>query len=119
LLLNSFEAVSGDHGRVTVSARERENHVEFSVQDNGPGIPEEIRTRLFEPFVSSGKQNGTGLGLTVVQKIVQDHGGEISFQSGASGTNFQIILPLASSSKSDLSEHEIAKATTPMTGNGT
>jgi signal transduction histidine kinase len=114
LLLNAFEAVGSDRGKVNVIASQRDGQVEVVVEDNGPGIPDEIRTRLFEPFVSSGKQNGTGLGLTVVQKIVQDHGGEISFRSSSTGTTFRIILPLASSSKSDVSEAEAAPAAAPL-----
>ena len=72
-----------------------EHDVEIIVRDNGPGIPEDIRGRLFEPFVSSGKQNGTGLGLTVVQKIIQDHGGRITVESTSeAGTIFRVVLPL-------------------------
>ena len=53
-----------------------------------------IRDRLFHPFVSYGKENGTGLGLAVVQKIVQDHGGEIFVERTAQGkTVFRIVLP--------------------------
>jgi signal transduction histidine kinase len=96
LLLNAFEAVPHENGRVELSARKLSEHeVEIVVRDNGPGIPEDIRGRLFEPFVSSGKQNGTGLGLTVVQKIVQDHGGRITVESTSeSGTIFRVVLPL-------------------------
>jgi two-component system sensor histidine kinase AtoS len=54
---------------------------------------------LFEPFVSVGKENGTGLGLTVVQKIVQDHGGDIVVENTSQvGTVFRVTLPLASPS---------------------
>ena len=45
--------------------------------DNGPGVPEDIRTSLFEPFVSEGKQKGTGLGLTLAHCIAAEHGGEV------------------------------------------
>ena len=66
--------------------------------DNGPGIADSIRDRLFHPFVSYGKENGTGLGLAVVLKIVQDHGGEIVMErTGPVGdqglTVFRIVLP--------------------------
>jgi nitrogen-specific signal transduction histidine kinase len=68
--------------------------ITISVIDNGPGIAESIRERLFHPFVSYGKENGTGLGLAVVQKIVQDHNGEIFVERTAQGkTVFRIVLP--------------------------
>jgi signal transduction histidine kinase len=101
LLLNACEAVTGEAGRVDVQLREMPNAVEISVTDNGHGIPEAIRNRLFEPFVSYGKENGTGLGLTVVHKIVQDHGGDVVVQqTSENGTIFRIVLPLASSADS-------------------
>jgi signal transduction histidine kinase len=72
--------------------------LEVSVADNGRGILDSVRARLFEPFVSAGKENGTGLGLTVVQKIVQDHGGDVVAQSSSSeGTVFRLSLPLMTS----------------------
>src|SRR6202042_3689519 len=68
--------------------------ITISVADNGPGIAESIRERLFHPFVSFGKENGTGLGLAVVQKIVQDHSGEIVVERTTQGrTVFRIVLP--------------------------
>ena len=69
--------------------------VEIRVSDNGRGIPELIRGQLFEPFISHGKENGTGLGLTVVQKIVQDHGGDVTVEkTSPAGTVFRLLLPL-------------------------
>jgi nitrogen-specific signal transduction histidine kinase len=66
----------------------------IAVSDNGPGIAEEIREKLFHPFVSFGKENGTGLGLTVVQKIVQDHGGNVVMERTSDArTVFRITLP--------------------------
>lgn len=97
LLLNACEAVNGDSGCVEIDLHEFPHAVEIRVADNGRGIPEAIRERLFEPFVSFGKENGTGLGLTVVQKIVQDHGGEIVVEkTSAEGTVFRMTLPLTS-----------------------
>lgn len=95
LVINAFEAVSPDHGKVDVNLRRQAGSIQFRVEDNGPGIPEDIRSRLFEPFVSSGKQYGTGLGLTVVQKIVEDHGGTVRVErTSAQGTVFLMTLPL-------------------------
>jgi nitrogen-specific signal transduction histidine kinase len=68
--------------------------IEIKVSDNGRGIPSSVRNTLFEPFVSQGKENGTGLGLTVVQKIIQDHGGEVAVErTSPDGTVFRITLP--------------------------
>jgi signal transduction histidine kinase len=94
LVLNACESVTPKSGRIEVDLHETENGVEIRVADNGHGIPSSIRDTLFDPFVSEGKENGTGLGLTVVQKIVQDHGGEVSVaQTSSEGTVFRITLP--------------------------
>ncbi|PYX49159.1 MAG: hypothetical protein DMG79_09550, partial [Acidobacteria bacterium] len=94
LLLNACEAAPPVGGTVEVTAAEVGGSVAISVADNGGGIPESIRDRLFHPFVSYGKENGTGLGLAVVQKIVQDHGGEIFVERTSQGkTVFRIVLP--------------------------
>jgi signal transduction histidine kinase len=94
LLLNACEAASSNEGRVQVTVQRKETSVIIEVADNGPGIAEPIRDKLFHPFVSFGKQNGTGLGLTVVQKIVQDHGGEIVMERTADNlTVFRITIP--------------------------
>jgi len=94
LLLNACEAAPALGGQVEVTAAEIGGSITISVADNGPGIAESIRERLFHPFVSYGKENGTGLGLAVVQKIVQDHEGEISVERTAQGrTVFKITLP--------------------------
>ena len=100
LLLNSCEAVVPESGRIDVGLNEVRGGVEIRVSDNGRGIPEIIRGQLFEPFISHGKENGTGLGLTVVQKIVQDHGGDVIVEkTSAEGTVFRLLLPLVSSSE--------------------
>jgi nitrogen-specific signal transduction histidine kinase len=79
---------------VEITAAEIAGSITISVADNGPGIAESIRDRLFHPFVSYGKENGTGLGLAVVQKIVQDHGGEIVMERTVQNkTVFRIVLP--------------------------
>jgi signal transduction histidine kinase len=95
LLLNACEAVPQENGQVQISLSEIAGGVEIRVADNGRGIPQEVRNSLFDPFVSCGKENGTGLGLTVVQKIVEDHGGEVVVeQTSSKGTVFKLRLPL-------------------------
>jgi signal transduction histidine kinase len=94
LLLNACEAVPPESGEVEVSIREAKEGLEIRVADNGPGVPEPVREKLFQPFVSYGKENGTGLGLTVVHKIFQDHGGDVTLESTAAGrTVFKLLLP--------------------------
>lgn len=94
LLLNACEAAPTRDGRVEVTLQQSGSSLSIAVSDNGPGIAEPIREKLFHPFVSYGKENGTGLGLTVVQKIVQDHGGEILVErTGEGRTVFRIMLP--------------------------
>ncbi len=93
LLLNACEAASPLGGKVEITATEAAGSITIAVADNGPGVAESIRERLFHPFVSYGKENGTGLGLAVVQKIVQDHGGEIFVERSDGRTVFRIVLP--------------------------
>jgi len=119
LLLNACEAAPGDRGRVQVTIDRTDSSLSIAVADNGPGVPEEIREKLFHPFVSFGKENGTGLGLTVVQKIVQDHGGRVTMERtgdarvGNARTVFCITIPgqaqpkALEASKNDLAEHAV------------
>ncbi|MBZ5613492.1 MAG: HAMP domain-containing histidine kinase [Acidobacteriia bacterium] len=95
LLLNACEVVPPESGKIDIGLQRRGESLEIRIQDNGPGIAEAVRDRLFEPFVSHGKENGTGMGLTVVQKILQDHGGDVGVErTSASGTTFRINIPL-------------------------
>ncbi len=67
--------------------------IEISIKDNGPGIAANILDDIFEPFVSS-KASGTGLGLSLVSKIMADHGGVVDCKSDANGTEFRLLLPV-------------------------
>ena len=74
-----------------VAIEVREGHIIVSVIDNGEGVPESIRDSLFEPFVSEGKQKGTGLGLTLAHCIAAEHGGEVVLLRSCPGeTIFQM-----------------------------
>jgi signal transduction histidine kinase len=66
----------------------------LTVTDEGPGVPAEIRDRLFEPFVTRGKKSGTGLGLAVARRFVEDHGGTLELLPEGPGARFRIALPL-------------------------
>ncbi len=67
--------------------------LEICVRDNGPGVPEDIRAHLFDPFVTT-KSSGTGLGLALVAKIINDHGGVVECESHPRRTTFRILLPM-------------------------
>lgn len=102
LLLNACEAAPTIGGKVEIAVAETPAAITISVADNGPGIADSIRDRIFHPFVSYGKENGTGLGLAVVQKIVQDHGGDIAVDRTAQAmTVFRITLPNRAPAGSD------------------
>ena len=70
------------------------------VRDNGPGIPDDIRPHLFEPFVSS-KATGSGLGLALVAKIIGDHGGLIEVDSRPGRTDFRLHLPVVADDEAE------------------
>lgn len=66
----------------------------LELRDEGPGVPPEIRERLFDPFVTRGKKSGTGLGLAVARRFIEDHGGTVELSKEGPGARFHITLPL-------------------------
>ena len=79
--------------QVTIAKKRYRLALELHVQDNGPGIPEDIKERIFLPLVS-GREGGSGLGLTLAQTFVQQHHGTIECESRPGRTDFKILLPL-------------------------
>ena len=67
--------------------------IELQVQDNGPGVPDDLRERIFQPLVS-GREGGTGLGLALAQTFAQQHGGAIEYQGTAAGACFKLLIPV-------------------------
>jgi signal transduction histidine kinase len=93
LISNSLEAMP-EGGEVRISAAQQDGAVLVEVQDHGPGIAPEIRSNLFQPFVSAGKRNGLGLGLALSRQTVVDHGGEMWVESEPGhGAKFCFRLP--------------------------
>lgn len=97
LLTNALEAIGPTRrGRITLAATSGHGACDITVHDTGPGVPEEVRDTLFEPFVTYGKRGGTGLGLAIAKSIVEAHSGAIGYTSSRAGTTFHLNLPLAS-----------------------
>jgi two-component system NtrC family sensor kinase len=93
LILNAYDAMP-DGGELRISARLVQDRVEILFIDSGPGVPEENRSRIFEPFVST-KEGGTGLGLSVSYGIISAHGGSIDLVPDTrSGACFRVTLPV-------------------------
>jgi signal transduction histidine kinase len=96
VLLNACEVVSPESGQVAITTSGGPACLRIEVRDNGPGIPAEIQSSVFQPFFTYGKSNGTGLGLAIAKRIVEDHGGELLLDARKrTGTSFKITIPFA------------------------
>lgn len=95
LLQNALDAVGqSDDAQVSLSTCSTPDKVLLVVQDNGPGIPEDLRKRVFEPYVTT-KAKGTGLGLAIVKKIVEEHHGKVRIRNvEPHGARIEVELPL-------------------------
>jgi signal transduction histidine kinase len=114
LIDNAIHAVEQQGGRIIVRARPGDQvgekngnlpaaHVRVDVIDDGPGVPLEIRERIFEPFISYGKSGGTGLGLAIARGLIEAHGGLIGLDDlPRRGSDFYFILPLDEVSGSEI-----------------
>ncbi len=98
LVTNAVQIMGDDGGTVTITTRLSGEFVEVTVGDTGPGIAPENIGRVFDPFFST-RADGTGLGLTMVHRIIDDHDGHIEVESGADGTVFRVSLPAAMDSE--------------------
>lgn len=95
LVRNAIEAVDGFDavGQVRVLLSRQTPHAVLDVIDNGPGVPPAVRSRLFAPFTTT-RAHGTGLGLTLSQRLVERAGGDISLLETDQGAAFRVVLPL-------------------------
>ncbi len=93
IIRNAREAL-GERGTIVVEAKREGRNVSIEIADSGPGIPEKIRTRLFQPFAGSARPGGSGLGLAIARDLARAHGGEVELvSSDASGTRLRITIP--------------------------
>jgi signal transduction histidine kinase len=95
LIRNAAEAVrSRDGARIEVSAEQQNGNLAIRIRDNGGGIPDLVRAKLFQPFAASTRSAGTGLGLAIARDLARAHGGDVVLEStGESGTCFRIAIP--------------------------
>ncbi|MDA8088191.1 MAG: ATP-binding protein [Nitrospiraceae bacterium] len=94
LIQNAVQAMAPEGGRLDIDVCRKENEVLISVADTGPGIPEQMRQKVFLPFYTS-KEGGMGLGLAIVHSIIQSHFGSIEVESSGEGATFLIKLPVS------------------------
>ncbi len=107
LVDNACKAAASEKGKVEISTESNGTEIKIMIADNGPGIPENIKDKIFTPFYS-GSVSGSGLGLPLALKIIMLHGGKIHFKSGPSGgTVFVVILP-ASNNPSNIKSEQVA-----------
>jgi signal transduction histidine kinase len=92
LITNALEAMP-EGGEICIEATTSRDFVLVAIEDTGPGIPHQIRDKVFEPFVTAGKENGLGLGLAISRQAVLDHGGDMWIEP-ATGARFVIRFPL-------------------------
>ncbi|UTR16111.1 ATP-binding protein [Salipaludibacillus sp. LMS25] len=93
LIRNSIEAMEGK-GEISIYSDADGGTYHIYIEDNGPGIPEKLQKKIFSPFLTS-KESGTGLGLTIAQRIMDTHDGKLTLVSSSeNGTCFQISLPI-------------------------
>lgn len=94
LFVNAADA-AGEEGRVRFSCEVRKDHIAFQISDNGSGVPEELRSRIFQPFFSTKPAGqGSGMGLAVSRRIAEVHGGRLMLEESEEGARFVLILPL-------------------------
>ena len=83
-------------GTLTVTTEKQNGFVKIDFKDSGSGMPEEVKRRIFEPFMTFGKKHGTGLGMSIVKKVIDDHKGRIEIESEmGKGTTIHIHLPVS------------------------
>jgi signal transduction histidine kinase len=112
LCRNAIEAMAKG-GVLTLKSKLDGGDLVITVSDTGPGIPQAIEHRLFQSFVTMGKDGGTGLGLAIVKKIVEEHGGSVSVKSSSRGASFELRLPQPAPPEAKSSPRKQGKGSRP------
>jgi signal transduction histidine kinase len=96
LIVNALDALDErDGGQLTIRTYKRHDNICIDIEDNGPGIPPDIQSRVFEPFFTTkGIGEGTGMGLDIVRRVLERHGGNINVDSKPGCTCFRVCFPL-------------------------
>jgi signal transduction histidine kinase len=94
LVTNAVQAIGDSEGLIVIETRSEGDYVETSVVDDGPGISAHDLPKVFDPFFTK-RAEGTGLGLTIVHRIIDEHEGHIEVESSGAGTSFKVTLPAA------------------------
>jgi signal transduction histidine kinase len=94
LVTNAVQAMTDAGGDIDITARGEGEYLIVEVRDTGPGIHERDLPKVFDPFFTK-RSEGTGLGLTIVHRIIDEHDGHIEVRSSAEGTSFTVTLPAA------------------------
>lgn len=98
IIINAIQSI-GDKGEITIKITDDKKNAYISIEDSGPGIPDEILPKIFEPLFTT-KQTGTGLGLVSCKNIVEQHGGSITVKNNP--TTFTILLPMNPAENSEV-----------------
>ena len=95
IIHNAIQALGEDGGALSICSQEHEEYASIIIEDNGPGIPDDVATRMFDPyFTTKDSDTGSGLGLAIVKQIAQEHGGDICYSQSEKlgGAAFSISL---------------------------
>ncbi|MDT8273799.1 MAG: ATP-binding protein, partial [Desulfomonilia bacterium] len=116
---NSIDAIDENQGTIWVRSSLKDDHVQVSIEDTGPGIPDEIMARVFDPFFTTKpKEKGTGLGLSICYGIISDHRGEAFLENTGTGSIATFRIPLAIPSEEGVQESYSERCSPPVPGVG-
>src|SRR5581483_2049657 len=94
LIANAIEVMPAG-GEIAIEVSREDGFARMDVSDSGPGVPAQVREKLFQPFVTAGKKNGLGLGLALARQTMIEHGGSLELAESLKGACFRLRIPLA------------------------